>query len=136
MPMAPICDQIYFTENSFNCQMMDLSKECEEGRQAFGVRVLLHEVIWVVGVFFKPLGFFLHTLFNFQDGRRLSLVLQPNKECLFLTSLYFFFIFPVMSLSREECLVSFFNLIRAKINYFESFKHTSEIKTKNLSKKE
>lgn len=49
----------------------------------------MHEVIWLVGVFFKPLGFFLHTLFYFPDGRWFSLVLQPNKVCLFFTSLFF-----------------------------------------------
>lgn len=49
----------------------------EPGRVGDGV--LLHEIIRMVGVFFKPLRFFLHAFLNFQNGGWFSLVLQGRK---------------------------------------------------------
>lgn len=40
----------------------------------------LNEVIRVVGIGLKSLGFLLHAFLDFQDGRRLRLILQGTKN--------------------------------------------------------
>ena len=64
----------------------------------------LNEVIGVVRIGLKSLGFFLHAFLDFQDGRRLRLILQTkNKrewlstDALFFFSFSFSFIFYLLS---------------------------------------
>lgn len=63
--------------------------------------VLLHEIIRMVGVFFKPLRFFLHAFLNFQNGGWFSLVLQGRKGSLHS---------PNFKTSTESCSLSPFIL--------------------------
>ena len=63
----------------------------------------LNEVIGVVRIGLKSLGFFLHAFLDFQDGRRLRLILQTKnkREWLSTDALFFFsfsFIFYLLSL--------------------------------------
>lgn len=62
---------------------------------------LLHEIIWMVGVFFEPLRFFLHRFLNFENGSRFCLILQEKQNVCFLTQLNN----PLIPLSREECIL-------------------------------
>jgi len=75
----------------------------------------LNEVIGVVRIGLKSLGFFLHAFLDFQDGRRLRLILQTKnkREWLSTDALFFFsfsFIFYLLSL--------FFSFLFFFLNFF------------------